>query len=238
MVELVFTERIRKASEKALEVEGCSESLKKQIEALLEEDRRIAKENEAERIAAAEREKANTDPEYANQPVIQKTSTINFSLAQAISQTLLNASSLQEKKEYYLHELVKSSQVYSEPPKPRIRSPELIAHLEKIKVELANKEYATMVKDVEETDTATFQLDTKEWKEMKGQLTAILNIFFTMISVFVAIYWVGYTVTNDIGMKVLLGLAGALIVGIAEAWLYISYSNRSKNSAKKQKKNQ
>ncbi|KAK9762183.1 hypothetical protein K7432_012330 [Basidiobolus ranarum] len=200
MVDLVFTERIRSATEKALGLEECTEILRKQFEAALEEDRRIVEENKIEVLAAIEREKASTDPEYANQPVIQKTSTISFSIVQALSQTLLNAESFKEKEEYHLHKLVKGSQVYSEPPKPRIRSPELIAHLEKIKAELANKEYASMVKNVETEDGLSIQLDLNELKEIKGQLTAIINILFTMVSVFMALFWVGYTVTNDIGM--------------------------------------
>jgi len=126
---------------------------------------------------------------------------------------------------YWLHELLTGSGVYMEPRKEKVKSPELIARLEKILAEQANKEYARMIGKVASSyDVETFKLlDTEEFQSVRGQLTAIINITFTVVAVFAAVYHVAQTITGDTGMRVLLAFTGSVIVGIAETFLYMRY---------------
>ena len=77
-----------------------------------------------------------------------------------------------------------------------------MARLEKILEEQANKEYARMISRVASSyDVETFKLlDTEEFSSIRGQLTAIINITFTMVAVFAAVYHVAQTITGDTGM--------------------------------------
>ncbi|CAJ0754072.1 5059_t:CDS:2, partial [Entrophospora sp. SA101] len=142
---------------------------------------------------------------------------------------------------YWLHELLTGSGIYVQPRKEKVKSPELVAKLEKILAEQANKEYARMVGKVASSyDVETFKLlDTEEFQSIRGQLTAIINITFTVVAVFAAVYHVAQTITGDTGMRVLLALSGSVIVGIAETFLYMRYltgydspTNNNKNSRK------
>jgi len=126
---------------------------------------------------------------------------------------------------YWLHEILTGSGVYTEPAKKERKSPELIAKLEEILTQQANKEYARMVGKVASSyDRETFRLlQNEEFKSLRGQITAIVNITFTVVAVFAAVYHVAQTITGDTGMRVLLALTGSLVVGIAETFLYMRY---------------
>ncbi|CAG8523234.1 11688_t:CDS:2 [Funneliformis mosseae] len=126
---------------------------------------------------------------------------------------------------YWLHDLLTGSGVYVEPRKEKPKSPELIARLESILAEQANKEYARMIGRVASSyDVETFKLlDTEEFQSVRGQLTAIINITFTVVAVFAAVYHVAQTITGDTGMRVLLAFTGSVIVGVAETILYMRY---------------
>ncbi|GBC07951.1 hypothetical protein RclHR1_07800004 [Rhizophagus clarus] len=104
-------------------------------------------------------------------------------------------------------------------------SPELTARLEKILADQANKEYARMIGKVASSyDVETFKLlDTEEFQSVRSQLTAIINITFTVVAVFAAVYHVAQTITGDTGMRVLLAFTGSVIVGVAETFLYMRY---------------
>ncbi|CAG8815663.1 12205_t:CDS:2, partial [Racocetra persica] len=140
---------------------------------------------------------------------------------------------------YWLHELLTGSGVYMEPRQEKAKSPELLARLEKILAEQADKEYARMIGRVASSyDVETFKLlDTEEFQSIRGQLTAIINITFTVVAVFAAVYHVAQTITGDTGMRVLLALTGSVIVGVAETFLYMRYlAGFDKNDPKKERK--
>ncbi|CAG8443663.1 6115_t:CDS:2 [Cetraspora pellucida] len=109
----------------------------------------------------------------------------------------------------------------------------------KLGKEIANKEYARMVGRVASSyDVETFKLlDTEEFQSIRGQLTAIINITFTVVAVFAAVYHVAQTITGDTGMRVLLAFTGSIIVGVAETFLYMRYlAGFDKNDPKKERK--
>ncbi|CAG8571557.1 5494_t:CDS:2 [Ambispora gerdemannii] len=114
---------------------------------------------------------------------------------------------------FWLHELLTGSGVYVEQHKEKPKNPKLIARLEEILAEQANKEYARMIGRVASSyDMETFKiLDTEEFSSIRGQLTAIVNITFTVVAVFAAVYHVSHTITGDTGMRILLAGFGGLL---------------------------
>ncbi|RHZ70261.1 hypothetical protein Glove_273g8 [Diversispora epigaea] len=141
---------------------------------------------------------------------------------------------------FWLHELLTGSGVYAEQrKKEKTKNPELIARLESILAEQANKEYARMVGRVASSyDVETFKiLDTEEFQNVRSQLTAIINITFTIVAVFAAVYHVAQNITGDTGTRVLLALAGSAIIGVAETFLYMRYlTGYDKKPEKKERK--
>ncbi|KAG9289336.1 hypothetical protein G9A89_007897 [Geosiphon pyriformis] len=136
---------------------------------------------------------------------------------------------------YWLHELLTGSGVYVEPKKEKVKNPKLMARLEEILAGQANKEYARMIARVASSyDVETFKLlDTEEFGTIRGQLTAIINITFTVVAVFAAVYHVSQSITGDIGMRVLLASVGSLVIGVAETFLYMRYLTGYENEKKK-----
>ncbi|RUP48472.1 endoplasmic reticulum-based factor for assembly of V-ATPase-domain-containing protein [Jimgerdemannia flammicorona] len=128
---------------------------------------------------------------------------------------------------YWLHELLVGSTVYTHPQPVRMKSPMLLNRIETILTDQSNAEYNRMIGDVfSESPTDMhyfFQVNRGDVRELRAHLSAIVNATFTIVAVFVAIYAVSKTITNDIGMRVLLGLIGALVVAVAEAWLYMRH---------------
>jgi hypothetical protein len=146
---------------------------------------------------------------------------------------------------FWLHELLTGSGVYVEGEQKvkgkGTKNPELMARLEGILAEQANKEYARMIGRVASSyDVETFKLlDTEEFSSIRGQLTAIINITFTVVSVFAAVYHVAQNITGDTGMRILLAGFGCLLVGAAETFLYMRHlTGYDTNKKKKQPKNE
>ncbi|KAF0529289.1 transmembrane protein [Gigaspora margarita] len=212
MVLLVLTERIRHAIYQALQSPEFDESAKQRLRSYLKSSACIP----LDLIKEVSKFLVNRDGELGKE--------IGFS-------------------SYWLHELLTGSGVYMEPRQDRVKSPELLARLEKILAEQANKEYARMIGRVASSyDVETFKLlDTEEFKSIRGQLTAIINITFTVVAVFAAVYHVAQTITGDTGMRVLLALTGSVIVGVAETFLYMRYltgfdKNDNKEVQRKQRR--
>lgn len=139
---------------------------------------------------------------------------------------------------YWLHELLKGTTLYRPPTSRPPRNPELQARLDKIAADNSNKEYAKMVKSavVSEQDKAAFRIPHDEMQEIRGHLSAIINILFSIIACFGAFYKMSGVISGDPGVRVLLSLFGALVVGIAEVALYMSYLSAALTPPKEKKK--
>lgn len=73
-----------------------------------------------------------------------------------------------------------------------------------------------------------------EYKELTMQLSVITNILFSMAAIAFAIYYASFSVSKDIGIvsaaesptiklqRILLGIGGALFLGAAETFLFLS----------------
>jgi hypothetical protein len=78
---------------------------------------------------------------------------------------------------------------------------ELQARLDKIAAENQNKEYARMVRSVvgSEQDKVAFKIPHDEMQEIRGHVTAIMNILFSIVACFGAFYKMSSALTYDEG---------------------------------------
>ncbi|RKP08711.1 endoplasmic reticulum-based factor for assembly of V-ATPase-domain-containing protein [Thamnocephalis sphaerospora] len=137
------------------------------------------------------------------------------------------------KRQYWLHELLRGSGIYVEPPIPEpAQNPELAARLNAIRAAQANGEYTRMVGHVaphlvlpgmEHNEASVMQ----EWRQSRRQLTAIMNVIFSIIGVFTAMFWATAMITDDLALRVLWSLLASLMVAVAEIWLYVRYFGRN-----------
>ncbi|KAI8139660.1 endoplasmic reticulum-based factor for assembly of V-ATPase-domain-containing protein [Fennellomyces sp. T-0311] len=139
----------------------------------------------------------------------------------------------------WFHELVRGTSVYIE-PKPE-EDPEIKAEreaaLEKLRFEQSNREYADMVASVITSENQKYALGVKpgELKQIQGHIVTILNIGLSMAAVFTAIYMGSRTMTNELGVRILLSLAGAILIALVETALYLRYAERVLAPPKKTK---
>ncbi|KAJ3296975.1 hypothetical protein HDU79_005039 [Rhizoclosmatium sp. JEL0117] len=119
-------------------------------------------------------------------------------------------------------EFVRGAGLVLAPPPPRQKSDQLKQLLRDAEVKAENLEYARMTDDLVPKHSMS-QLTRQEKFEFNatiGMFSGILNVLLSMVAVFVAVMWVGDTVTRDVGMKTLLALFFAFVVGIAEGWFF------------------
>lgn len=133
----------------------------------------------------------------------------------------------------YVFSLIKGSRLhYTLQPQQRPpRSKELESRLQGIQNELDNQAYLEMTKGVQKgcsTDPSKIISSEQsgdslgqELRAANAQLSAAINVFLSMAAVFTAAFYFGDQVTNDTGLKVLLALAGAWVVGIAEGYFFL-----------------
>ncbi|KAI7874504.1 hypothetical protein K492DRAFT_199936 [Lichtheimia hyalospora FSU 10163] len=145
----------------------------------------------------------------------------------------------------WFHELVRGSSVYIEPKPeedPEVREEILIKEarevfLDRLRQEQQNREYAAMVSSVVGSENERFAigLQANELKQVQGHIVTIFNIGLSVAAVFTAVYMGSRTMTDDVGIRVLLSLAGAFIIAIVETVLYIGYAQRVLAPPKKSK---
>ncbi|KAI8384755.1 endoplasmic reticulum-based factor for assembly of V-ATPase-domain-containing protein [Radiomyces spectabilis] len=130
---------------------------------------------------------------------LEKPSGISLDLLKLIAQ-YLDRSSVEQDRTWF-HELIRGTEVYVEPKEPPPKNPEFEAYMEQLRAQQREKEYAKMVSSVvtSEDDKYMYSLRPNELKEIKGHVTTILNIAFSMVAVYVAVYMAAKTMTQDVG---------------------------------------
>jgi hypothetical protein len=120
---------------------------------------------------------------------------------------------------YSFRLLLQNATFYTPPKVKKEPTKEYIAMMDRAREIIAEKEYYEMTKDVT-GERRESVWDKTEWRSISNQITAIFNVFFSIIAVFVAVFYLGELVHIDVGIRVLMALAGALVVGIAEGWFF------------------
>lgn len=93
------------------------------------------------------------------------------------------------------------SLTHSASPIPTPQNPELQARLDKIAADNQNKEYARMVKSIvgSEQDKLAFKIPHDEMQEIRGHVTAIMNVLFSIIACFGAFFKMSSVLTSETG---------------------------------------
>ncbi|ANB15984.1 Vph2p [Sugiyamaella lignohabitans] len=207
MVLLVATKRIERALETYNELEG---SVSKIDEALDKKD-----ENKALTTTASTSQR---------EPAIEHDRLV------IISKSLI--ARYPDNAEYRLAALVKGTYVYN-PPKPPAppKSEEFLKQMERLRNEEAEREYQRMINPelalAISSGSESVPSIGQEAKQLKEQLSAIVNIMVSVASVAAAIwYWSGSSAGFSTPTRTLLSLFGAITVLIAEVVVYLRYKVR------------
>ncbi|KAJ3070569.1 hypothetical protein HDU98_006374 [Podochytrium sp. JEL0797] len=122
---------------------------------------------------------------------------IDHSLVRSIARLLKDA-----EPPVTFEDLVKGSKMSFESPKPRVKSKELLELLEKARIKAENAEYSRMTDDLipKHSMTQLTRQEKFEWNSTVGMFSGIMNVVLSMAAVFMAVFWVGDTITTDIGM--------------------------------------
>ncbi|KAM5274834.1 transmembrane protein 199 [Ctenodactylus gundi] len=124
----------------------------------------------------------------------------------------------------YLHELLEGSEIYlPEVVKPP-RNPELVARLEKIKIQLANEEYKRITRNVTCQDSrhgGTLNDLGKQVRSLKALVITIFNFIVTVAAAFVCTYLGSQYVFTEVASRVLAALIVASVVGLAELYVMV-----------------
>ncbi|XP_012503740.1 PREDICTED: transmembrane protein 199 [Propithecus coquereli] len=124
----------------------------------------------------------------------------------------------------YLHELLEGSEIYfPEVVKPP-RNPELVARLEKIKIQLANEEYKRITRNVTCQDSrhgGTLSDLGKQVRSVKALVITIFNFIVTVAAAFVCTYLGSQYIFAEMAPRVLAALIVASVVGLAELFVMV-----------------
>ncbi|KAJ2907937.1 hypothetical protein GGI21_003388 [Coemansia aciculifera] len=154
----------------------------------------------------------------------------------------------------WVHQLLQGSRMHIEPLPVKRRNPELVARLDKIKKQLEEREYKRMtagvdirmrgvpvhgsardtgedlllpaVPGVRTGQAASFGSIKQEMGAANQQISVIINILFSALGVGFAVTYASYTLTPYIGYRILLGLGSAVLIILAETWLFIFAGSR------------
>ncbi|ODQ53371.1 hypothetical protein SAICODRAFT_7093 [Saitoella complicata NRRL Y-17804] len=158
-------------------------------------------------------------------------------ISKAIRQTTTDDA---KKAQWELSALMKGTSVYI--PKKEIKQPDpkYLAHLESLRRQNEEKEYASMFGTATHlspsglTISPTAGLSPDDARELRSHLSTILNIFLTMASMFAAV-WV-WGKHWSLVTRVLGGLASAIALGLVEAIVYLRYLSKVEDGRKREKK--
>ncbi|KAJ3113991.1 hypothetical protein HK100_001827 [Physocladia obscura] len=147
---------------------------------------------------------------------------ISHVLVCKLSKYLVTVVDCGENEDWTFESLTRGSKMILNSPKPLLKSDKLQKILAAAKIQSENAEYLRMTKDVvpKTSMTQLMRQERSEYKTTVGMFSAIFNVFLSMVAVFMAIFWVGHTVFDDVGLKTLLALFFALVAGVAEGWFF------------------
>nr|XP_004664657.1 transmembrane protein 199 isoform X2 [Jaculus jaculus] len=124
----------------------------------------------------------------------------------------------------YLHELLEGSEIYlPEFVKPP-RNPELVARLEKIKIQLANEEYERITRNVTCQNSrhgGTLSDLGKQVRSVKALVITIFNFIVTVVAAFVCTYLGSQYIFTEMASQVLAAVIVASVVGLAELYVMV-----------------
>ncbi|KAK9367245.1 endoplasmic reticulum-based factor for assembly of V-ATPase-domain-containing protein [Lipomyces kononenkoae] len=137
-------------------------------------------------------------------------------------------------EKYSFSKLLTGTQIYI-PPKPEKKTdPEYEARMKRLRARLQEQEYQEMIASAVPELSSSF-LEPFEKKEFKQQISVIINVMFSVVSVGFAVWtWGGSGLGT--GQRLLLSMFAALVVLVAEVTLYLGYLQRIDDARKNEKR--
>ena len=140
---------------------------------------------------------------------------IPFQLVQLIHKQLVKKND--NKDRIYMHQLLNGSDLYRQGYQPPKRNPELVARIEKLKAQQANREYQQMVKDVVHKQSVKESLG-KDLRSTRRQLSSVFNFIFTVVAAFAFGFFASKHAFPNVAYRVLFGLFLAVLVAGADLY--------------------
>ncbi|VDP49092.1 unnamed protein product [Soboliphyme baturini] len=128
---------------------------------------------------------------------------------------------------FHMHEQLMDCEILLPQPEVPRRNPELEARVQRLKRELAERQYRDMTRDIDcKTETDPFALRSlgQELKTIDRQLISIFNMVFTVVGVFVFFYHCSkylFNSENTFVGRLLFGTVAASIVFVADMYFLI-----------------
>lgn len=129
---------------------------------------------------------------------------------------------------YPLSKLIVNSSIYH-PPKPKAapKSPEYLKLMKELRLQQQEREYQELVGNSFNKNDHEFQTPGEIVKEVKEQLSTIVNVLLSVFSVGYAVwYWSGTSTHWQVPTRTLMSVLAALIVVVAETGVYLGYKHR------------
>ncbi|KAJ3340020.1 hypothetical protein HDU93_007569 [Gonapodya sp. JEL0774] len=213
MVELYVTTRIRDAALKAIKLLGADSSLRKRLSATLVD---IPSNNETGATAEAAEQKTfdcisrkesggveNSNAVYMDGKLGHNTRrTISHRLLKELADFLIDhTDDPVERTQYGVVELARRSAVYVEPPTPRVKSAQLLAILESIRVKQANEQYYA-----QESRQLNLGKELREGaqdvREGIKMAASVANVLFSVVGMGYGAYYVSAQLHQEPGIPV------------------------------------
>ncbi|KAG7730076.1 hypothetical protein KL933_001156 [Ogataea haglerorum] len=131
--------------------------------------------------------------------------------------------------------LIKDLSPYFDPPPQTPKSPDFLKQMEKLKAQQEELEYQRLVGSLPGQHGRPSVL--QEAKEVKHQLTTIVNVLISVVSVAYAVwYWTGSVNLFNDATRVLLALFAAILVLVAEVVVFGGYLRRVDEAKQRERK--
>lgn len=141
------------------------------------------------------------------------------------------------KCDYDLLKLLKGSKIYEKPKPERKKTPEFIKQMKELRLKQQEFEYQKMVNPDFKNGSLHMMLEIQQeekngidhkasqvTKEVKSELTTVVNIIVTVVSVAYAIwYWTGVSTNMELHYRILCSLFFSILALVAESVVYGGY---------------
>ncbi|XP_043820403.1 transmembrane protein 199 [Dromiciops gliroides] len=124
----------------------------------------------------------------------------------------------------FLHELLEGSEIHLPEVVRPPRNPELVARLERIKVQLANEEYKRITRNVSgqaSRKNGTLADFGRQVRSVKAVVITIFNFIVTVAAAFACTYLGSQYIFSEMAARVLAAVIVASVVGLAELYIMV-----------------
>ncbi|XP_036625022.1 transmembrane protein 199 [Trichosurus vulpecula] len=123
----------------------------------------------------------------------------------------------------FLHELLEGSEIYLPEVVRPPRNPELVARLERIKVQLANEEYNRITRNICQAPRRSGTLADfgRQVRSVKAVVISIFNFIITVAAAFTCTFLGSQYIFSEMAARVLAAVIVASVVGLAELYIMV-----------------